>query len=466
MHNVEDLKDIAAETTVIASLLNHPEFILHTDWLKAKHFSQKENGCIYWAIDELYKKGITNIDELNINNQLNSNEGVKKLMAQKNLSDISKYMELSSYAARDSIEEYTEFCKTILNYAYKRTLYYKSGELQRLCFSDTESLQDTDTKVHHVMSNLTEEYMMSTDLRTIGDQVDELFAEVVKDQEDDRFGVESKFEVFHPFFRFERGECIVLAARMKTGKSAYVLNEAIYQARRGIPTLIIDTELTNKVWYKRALCHISGVEFRRIRDGHWTKEESHRIHTANDIIKSLPLVHYYMPVVDMHKTYAMCKLLKYKMDLQFLCFDYIKGDDTDAFALSNKLGQMTNILKNEIAGELDMCVLAACQLNRQNEVSSSDKIAMYASTVVRWRFKLPSEIQNDGGLDYGNVYAQIYYNRNGEMQDKDEWMNLKFVGNLMTITDCKQNKTPDTPFEEQQEEVEADGVKQPVAGLP
>jgi len=447
MQSYEDLKDVAAETAVIASLLNHPEFILHTDWLKAKHFYQKENGAIYWAINELYKKGITKIDELNINNQLNSNESVKKLMARHNLTDINKYMELSQYAARDSLEEYEEFCKTVLNYSYKRTLYDKSHELNRLCFADTQSLQETDGKVHHIMSNLTEEYMVSTDLRTIGEQADELFEEIIEDQSDDRFGVDSKFEVLHPYFRYERGECIVLAARMKTGKSAFILNEAIHQAMKGIPTLIIDTELTNKVWYKRALCHISGVEFRRIRDGKWSKEETAKIKKAQEIIKKLPLVHYYMPVVDMSRTYAMCKLLKYKMDLQFLCFDYIKGDDPDAFALSNKLGQMTNILKNEIAGELDMCVLAACQLNRQNEVASSDKIAAYASTVIRWRFKLPSEIQEDGGLKYGNVYAQIYYNRNGEMMDKDEWLNLNFIGNLMTVTDCLQTDKEE-PFEE------------------
>ena len=236
---------------------------------------------------------------------------------------------------------------------------------------------------------------------------------------------------------------------MKTGKSAFVMNEAIFQTLKGVPTLVIDTEISDKVWYKRALCSIAKVEFSRIRDGHWTKDEQKKINEARKIIKKLPLVHYYMPIVDMNKTYAMCKLLQYKMDLQFLCFDYIKGDDTDAFALSNRLGQMTNKLKNEIAGDLNICVLAACQLNRENEIGSSDKIAMYASTVIRWRFKLPSEIQQDGGLKYGNIYAQIYYNRNGAMQNKDEWMSLNFVGNLMDITDCEQavsDEDADNPF--------------------
>lgn len=449
----EDLKDITAETSVICTLMIHPEYILHTDWLHTNHFSQKENAAIYWAIGELYKKGITNIDELNINNQLNSDESVKALMQSKNLADVSKYVELSSYAARDSLEDYEEFCNTVRSLAYKRELLKKAEELRRLCFSNTKTLEETDSQVHHIMANLTEEYMVSTDMRTIGEQADDLFEEIQKDQADNTYGFPSKYEIFHPYWRFERGECIVLAARMKSGKSAYILNEAIYHAMNGIPTLIVDTELTDKMWYKRALCHVAQIEFNRIRDGGWTEEETRKLRKANELIKSLPLVHYYMPVVDMSKTFAMCKILKYKMDLQFLCFDYIKGDDTDAFALSNRLGMMTNFLKNEIAGGLDMCVLAACQLNKQNEVSSSDKIAMYASTLIRWRFKLPSEIQEDGGLKYGNVYAQIYYNRNGAMHDRDEWMNLSFNGNLMTITSCEQNKKPEIPFDLRANEV-------------
>ena len=147
----------------------------------------------------------------------------------------------------------------------------------------------------------------------------------------------------------------------------------------------------------------------------------------------------------MNRVFAICKILKYKMGLQFLCFDYIKGNDTDAFALSNKLGQVTDMLKNEIAGDLGMCVLAACQLNKQNEISSSDKIAMYASTIVLWRYKTGVEIQRDGGLDYGNIYTRIQLNRNGAMNDEDEWMNLKFEGDTQTITDCLQTEKEE-PF--------------------
>lgn len=445
MTNYENLKDVAAESAVISSLLNHPEFILHSDWLKPEHFSQKENGAVYWGIDSLYKKGITNIDEVNLNNQLASNKSVSKLMSLHNLSDISKYMELAGYAARDTLEEYIEVCNTVLSLAYKRTLFKKSSEIQRLCFNNDTDVEVTDNKVHRILNDLTEEFLVTTELNTIGENADMLMQEVIDKQTENGFGIPSKYEVFEPYFHFEEGELIVVASRMKSGKTAYLLNEAIDKALKGIPTVVFDSELTDAMWFVRAIAHLSQVKVRRIKEGKWSTDEKRKIMAAKEKLKTLPIVHKYMPIIDINRVYAICKILKYKMGLKFVCFDYIKGNDTDAFALSNKLGQVTDVLKNEIAGDLGMCVLAACQLSRQNEISSSDKIAMYASTIIMWRYKLPVEIQSDGGLDYGNIYTRIYLNRNGDSQDDDEWMNLNFVGDTQTITDCKQKQKKE-PF--------------------
>jgi len=79
MHlNISTICDSQAESGVIATLIYHPEFILHSEYLKPSHFYNKENGCIYWAIDKLYKSGVNNIDAFNLTTMLNSNEGVKK----------------------------------------------------------------------------------------------------------------------------------------------------------------------------------------------------------------------------------------------------------------------------------------------------------------------------------------------------------------------------------------------------
>ena len=72
------ISDNQAEASVIATLVYHPDFILHTDYLKPSYFYNVENGCIYWAIQELYKNGVDVIDAINITNMFNSNTAVKK----------------------------------------------------------------------------------------------------------------------------------------------------------------------------------------------------------------------------------------------------------------------------------------------------------------------------------------------------------------------------------------------------
>ena len=48
--DVLELADNQAESGVISTLVYHPEFILHSDYLKAGYFFNQDNGCIYWAI--------------------------------------------------------------------------------------------------------------------------------------------------------------------------------------------------------------------------------------------------------------------------------------------------------------------------------------------------------------------------------------------------------------------------------
>ena len=100
------ISDNQAEAGVIATLVHHPEFILHTDYLKPSYFYNVENGCIYWAISELYKNGVDNIDAMNITNMLNSNRAVKKQIESHNLTNMQEFIDMSQYACRDTFDEY------------------------------------------------------------------------------------------------------------------------------------------------------------------------------------------------------------------------------------------------------------------------------------------------------------------------------------------------------------------------
>ena len=81
---------------------------MHTDYLKPGYFYNKENGCIYWAIQELYKKGIDNIDAFNISNIIVSNPAVQRTIEKYNMPEIQEFIDMCDEIARHSIEEYLE----------------------------------------------------------------------------------------------------------------------------------------------------------------------------------------------------------------------------------------------------------------------------------------------------------------------------------------------------------------------
>ena len=99
------------------------------------------------------------------------------------------------------------------------------------------------------------------------------------------------------------------------------------------------------------------------------------------------------------KLYSICKMLKYKIGLTFVVFDYIKSNETSTGDNYNVLGAKCDFLQNRIAGELDLAVLSACQLNRMGEVADSIKINQYLSVGIKWGQKTQEMI----GTEYFRI---------------------------------------------------------------
>ena len=130
------------------------------------------------------------------------------------------------------------------------------------------------------------------------------------------------------------------------------------------------------------------------------------------------------------------------MGLTFVVFDYIKSNETSTSDNYNILGAKCDFLKNKIAGELDLAVLSACQLNRMGEVADSDKINRYLSVGIKWDYKTQEMIANDG-MSCGNTYAKIYVNRLGQQMqpdDENDYIDFIFSGETMTIVEAEQHE--------------------------
>jgi hypothetical protein len=206
--------------------------------------------------------------------------------------------------------------------------------------------------------------------------------------------------------------------------------------------------MQTRLYVERLLAHLTKISVQRIKSGQYTEEEGERIHEQIQWIKEQPFVHVYMPEVSNSQMYTICKMWKHKIGLQFFVFDYLKSNESESSTNYNVLGAKCDFLKNKIAGELDLAVLAACQLNRQGEVADSIKINRYLSVGIKWEYKQASMIAKDG-KECGNAYAKIYVNRLGQqMQEDDEedYIDFSFDGDHMSIieTEIQHARTDNT----------------------
>ena len=128
-------------------------------------------------------------------------------------------------------------------------------------------------------------------------------------------------------------------------------------------------------------------------------------------------------------------------------YDYFKSNETDSSGNYNALGHMCDYLKS-LAGEFDIPVLAAAQLNRGGEIADSFKLEMFSSCGLSWRHKTSTEIQEDGGLDAGNYYLHIDYARSAEPMGEDEYLSVSVDGSRMRIKQAEKQAIEKIPFNE------------------
>lgn len=441
MHDITELSDIQSESGVIGTLIYHPEFILHTDWLKPNHFYETENGCVYWAIQELYNEGITNIDAYNISNKLQSNKSVKQTLDKYNLPAVSEFIDLYKQVARNSVEEYRVLAENVTTLAFKRSLYKTLNEMESQCF-DGENLETLNNSIYDKLDELTETFVMTENIRTVGEQIDDIWGEIVdRRTENGLYGIPSKYPILSDYFSYEQGELVVIQAQQKQGKSTFLMNEVAHKLKNGVPTLVVDSEMPTRLYVERLLSLLTGINVMRIKSGDYGDKESSLIQKSLQWIKNQPFVHIYDPTLSNEKLYAMCKMLKHKMDLTFVVYDYLKSNVASSSENYNVLGAKTDFLKNNIAGKLDLAVVAAAQLNRNNEIADSIKINRYASVAFKWGYKTQQMIAHDG-VECGNAYAKIYVNRLGQQMpedDESEYLDFVFDGSKMLISEATQH---------------------------
>lgn len=442
--NVSDICDVPGEAGIVASLILHPEFYFYSEQLTPHDFTVEENGYLYYAISQLVKRGATHIDAFDIVHILNLGEQAGKLSGSAlTVAAVKEFIENAGAIARSTVEGYLILVDRVLDASFRRKAYQKLSECQSYCFNMEE--QDIEKKIYSTLDSVMLEYATTSEVPQYKDVVDELWAEIQSRQDHAYSGMPFKFPTLNRYATIEPGELFIFAAEAKQGKSMMLLNCAVDLLRQGKSVLYIDSELNSRMFTCRLLAHLTRIEFNRVKSGNYNQEEAKRIAQAIQWMKAQKFTHIYMPIFDQNGIYTTVKKVKHTQGIDVLIVDYFKSSgDADAFASYQELGRITDLVKNEIAGGMNIAAIGAAQATTTGKIADSAKIGRNASTIAIIQDKLPEEIEVDGPA-CGNKKLRVVLNRNGAQMAPDEYIDLNFNGNLISYEEAKQH-IPETPY--------------------
>ena len=104
-----------------------------------------------------------------------------------------------------------------------------------------------------------------------------------------------------------------------------LLNCAVDLLKQSYAVLYLDSELNTRLFTARILAHLSGVAYKRLTSGTYSKEEEGRILEAKEWLKTRKFTHLYIPTFDQHSIYTAVKKVNHTQGLDVLIVDYFKG---------------------------------------------------------------------------------------------------------------------------------------------
>lgn len=439
----QEIRCIEDECGVVATLVKHPEFIFYTENLLPSHFTDRQNRAVFVAIQNLAQQGISRIDAFNILSSLESMEGTRSYREELTIEGLQEMIEMSDVLGRDTPEEYKMVANNVIDAAMRRDILRRLKECEKLCYDRGE--EGIEEKIYRELDDVMVEYSSTDDIPAYSDVVDDCWAEIQHRQHDGYAGIPFPFETLNKFATIERGELFVFAAEQKQGKSMMLLTCLVDLLRKDQAVLYLDSELNTRLFTARMLAHLTQIEFSRINSGNYSIEESKKISEAIDWLKTRKLTHIYIPMFDVQTIYTSVKRVSHTQGLDVLIVDYLKGSSSgDAYESYAELGRFADLIKNKIAGQMNVAAIAAAQATSTGKVADSAKIARSASTVAFITEKTSEEMQTDGP-QCGNKKLRIAFNRNGPQHSDGDYIDLRFLGNFCRYEEAEQH-VPTSPY--------------------
>jgi replicative DNA helicase len=343
-----------AEHALIGSILIDPSNVSHVSGeVSARDFADFDLGCLWDALVTLQESGTPIGDMAVVVPEL------RRMRLPGGVADGACLMRLIQSGIACHARNYAAEVKKASKLRQQSQV---AAELARLVLAPEA---DPDRIASWLEAATVSTGTHRADCRQFGVVADEWLTELQTSQFRERIVMSGIYELDERVGGWLPGELVILAARTSVGKTAMAMQITSDLAERSRPVLFVSLEMKDRELVGRILCGAAEVDNRRIRNGRHNGHDVAQLKVQADRLRPNPLFIWAPHRATTGKIRAMAKRMQAVKGLDLLVVDYI-GLIQPADSKRQRyeqIGQMTGDLK-AIAKELNVPVLALCQLNR------------------------------------------------------------------------------------------------------
>ena len=439
-------KSELSENIVIGALLNDIDLILNMNDLKVNYFQVKVNKMLYTVIKRLFKSGATSIDISDVYAIVETNDKYLKIL--ENAGGMELIETLMVLGEDKTAEDIKPHIENIRQAAFKNELNDSLTSLQvGIAESGNKPISAIYNEVENEILNVKSKYATSEGLQLLGDNIENIVERMENKAKTGLVGFPFSIPLLNEFVQLERQELLVLSGGTKSGKSMFTAHEvAFICVKNKVPTLILDSELSTDTFTTRLIASLTGYKVKYIRSCKYKENPValEKVNKAIQDIKEAKLIHKYIVGMSEGELLNEIKRVKIQHNISLVIYDYLKADTiTNADQQERlQLSHLTNFLKNQVCGDLNLAGLCLCQTspssNDEGEYRAfgSSGISMYSSGIIYLIRKTDKEIEDDMGAETGGNYKlYVQLNRNNmQMSSVKQAINIYFDLGRVKIT--------------------------------
>jgi replicative DNA helicase len=353
---------IDMEEAVLGAILLEKQALMEVlDILQPESFYKEQNGRVYQAMVKLSVRR-SPIDILSV---------VQELKSMGELEIVGGAYYVSALTDRIASSANIQYHARVVQQAFFLR------EMIRMCTSTIQKAYEPSADCFDVMAKATKEIhnlengIVVNKIETIGDIAQEVINDsIVAMNSDEPIGLLTPLESLNVHTGGWRKSTLnIIAARPGMGKTAFALACALEPAIKGKPTAFFSLEMNKLELVRRALASDSGLNVQKVNNNQIKDKDLDRLNESAKAFKNYPLYIDDTPRMTIVELRAKARRLKENQKIELIVLDYLQlmtGSPDKRGNREQEVSEISRELKL-LSRELDIPIIALCQLSRQTE---------------------------------------------------------------------------------------------------